>query len=137
VVIGSQSGNVQLAAGTSRAGFAAGGVESLRILRGVVRADGRTVPDNPVGYKVTKPRDTTGIYDIEFTTPFPGVPGASVTQVFNSGQDAYGPYPTLGGDTKDNAVIIFLLAQKMRVKTGDGGGGWSNSDFSFIVIGPR
>ena len=125
------SGNVKLGAqGVS----AAGGAESLRMLRGVVTADGQVVAGS--GFSVTK-LGAPGRYDIQFNPPFASVPGASVTQLFNEGKDPLSGEPTGGGDTRDNAVIVHLLASKMRVKTGNAGGGGDYRYFSFVVIGPR
>ncbi len=111
----------------------------MRILRGVVRLDGRTVPEGKdLGYTVDKPRDKTGIYDITFSSPFAAIPTASVTQVYNPDKpDSFSGEAGDGGRTTDNALIVVLLANKMRVKTSEVNGYDSNRDFSFIVIGPR
>jgi hypothetical protein len=107
--------------------FAPGGVESLRILRGTVRSDKVIIAG--AGFSVDPTSAGIGLYNISFTEAFPTPPSASVTQVFFSGGS--------GGDTRDNAVIISIDSNGMRLKTGDSAGDASNRDFSFIVVGPR
>jgi hypothetical protein len=127
------AGNVQLGA---PAVSAAGGVESLRIIRGIVNSNGTKYAGG--GFSVQ--RSDNGLYDIVFgepASPFPSVPGATATQIFgalNPGNMA----ATATGSTKpgDTAVIVHLSADRMRVGT------WTPSGredrvFSFIVIGPR
>jgi hypothetical protein len=112
---------------------AAGGTEALRMLRGVVKDNGEPVAGS--GFKVTKPG--TGLYEIEFNPAFPSVPGASATQIYGDLFQGNAAATSGGGDTKDNAVIAHLSADRMRVKTGGAGGATNDRNFSFIVIGPR
>jgi hypothetical protein len=119
-------GNIRLGDGTL---FAPASAENLAIIRGTVFRDASTFIQIGVGFQVT--RASTGLYTITFNTPFPSPPSCSVTQVFpndiNSG----------GGSTIDNAVIVGIQQDRMRIKTGDGLGNASDRRFSFIVIGPR
>ena len=89
------------------------------------------------GSGVSVKRVGGGLYDIQFDSAFSGLPGASATQVWNRGQDPISGAATDGVDTRDNAVIVHLLANKMRVKTGNGNGDAEDRYFSFVVIGPR
>jgi hypothetical protein len=107
---------------------AAGGVENLRMLRGYIQSNGATRAGG--GFSVN--RTSTGLYDIHFELPFLSVPAASVTQVYSGSTS-----DERGGDTRDNAVIVRLATDRMRVKIGDSAGAASDRDFSFVVIGPR
>ncbi|HEY3910435.1 MAG TPA: hypothetical protein VGM07_11150 [Stellaceae bacterium] len=113
---------------------AAGGVEHLRMLRGIIKDDGTKVAGN--GFTVARVADR-GLYDITFDPGFPSVPGASATQIFGFFSTGNAPATNTGGSTTDNAVIAHLSADRMRVKTGDSGGSEKPRNFSFIVIGPR
>lgn len=110
-----------------------GGVENLRMLRGVIASDGAVVG----GAGFTVRRAAVGIYDMTFTQAFPVVPGATATQIFGSLNSGTGDPTSAGGDPRDNAVIVHLSANKLRIKTGDNVGNPSDRYFSFIVIGPR
>jgi hypothetical protein len=127
VVIGAQSATqVDL--------HVSGGVEPLRMLRGVVNQDGTKYAGE--GFTVTRFKE--GLYDVVFAPGFPSVPGASVTQVFGGISPGNAPATSEGsGWTTDNAVIAHLSADRMRVKTGQSGGYAADRFFSFIVIGPR
>jgi hypothetical protein len=78
-----------------------------------------------------------GLYDITFTPGFPSIPAASATQIYGRANTGNEAATSEGGETTDNAVIAHLSADRMRVKTGDGGGNETPRVFSFIVIGPR
>jgi hypothetical protein len=115
------------------------GSETLRMVRGVVTANG----SNYAGVGYSTKRVNEGVYDIAFDPPFSLIPGASVTQIFqgrdNNGKDiglADAGIDARGGDTRDNAVIVFLSDKILRVKTGDNGGTARDRNFSFIAIGP-
>jgi hypothetical protein len=132
----SGDGNVTVSGGVkigTQSVSAAGGTEALRMIRGVVKGDGGPVAGS--GFSVKK--SGAGLYDIQFTPAFPSVPGASATQIYGDLFQGSAAATSGGGDTKDNAVIAHLSADRMRVKTGDGGGSASDRNFSFIVIGPR
>jgi hypothetical protein len=108
--------------------FAPGGVENLRILRGTIRGTGAVA--GGIGFMVT--HEDTGLYVIGFNVPFTARPSASVTQVFPD-LDDFGP----GGNTLDNAVIVGINTQQMKVKIGASDGTVRDRDFTFVVIGPR
>lgn len=111
----------------------AGGQEALRIVRGVVGKDGGIFAGQGFATKLV----SSGLYEITFNPAFSFVPGASATQIYQSIFSANKPATDVGGDTRDNAVIAHLSADRMRVKTGGSGGGGENRAFTFIVIGPR
>jgi hypothetical protein len=125
------SGSVQL--GSSPGVSAAGGKESLRMLRGIVAGDGNKFAGE--GFDVRK--SDTGLYDIAFDQGFPSVPGASATQILGSVTKGNAAATATGSTSPgDFANIVHLSADRMRVGT------WTPSGrldryFSFIVIGPR
>lgn len=96
------------------------------ILYGTVKADGSKLGGD--GYTVNHTKDT-GIYYITFTRPFNRMPGASTTQIYPNDKSSK------GGDTRDNALLIYLDAGEMIVKTGESDGDAKDRDFSFIVVG--
>jgi len=108
--------------------FAPGGVENLRILRGTIQSDGSIAAGS--GFSVA--HVGTGLYLITFDASFPVRPSAAVTQIFPD-LDDFGN----GGNTLDNAVIVGLNTQRMKVKTGASDGTERDRDFTFVVIGPR
>jgi hypothetical protein len=91
--------------------FAAGGEEDLRILRGVVAADGSA----PQGCCFGVQRRSSGVYDITFTTPFAGVPVVTVTPA------EYLTLARIGSPTVGSVQVVF---------EGD-------VPFHFVVVGPR
>lgn len=126
----------------------AGANEDLRIVRGNVIAAG--VGRAGRGFSARKAEDKNaivpGLYDVFFAPAFSGIPSASVTIVHQekfedvSGLQLGLPTPefdNIKGSPKENALIIFLSADKMRVKTGDENGNPKPNNFSFIVVGPR
>ncbi|HEX5871576.1 MAG TPA: hypothetical protein VFY65_14215 [Longimicrobium sp.] len=119
------TGNVSLSKGL----FAPAAFENTRILRGIVNYNGD--PDSGSSGFTAK-RDTIGIYDITFKPAFTGRPAGVVTQIYPNFDD-FGS----GGSPLDNAVIVGINANKMRVKTGNDKGIVSDRQFCFIVIGPR
>jgi hypothetical protein len=111
-----------------------GGGERLRMLRGSVTSDGKSLGP-PVGFTVQPMSPGRGLYDIKFDPPFSTVPAVTVTQVYAQLELKSATLTSEEGLTTDNALITVLSANLMRVKTGN-----INEDprnFSFIVIGPR
>lgn len=118
--------------------------EGVRILRGSVNGEtARGSGGRGFGVRrVSVPGgEAKGLYDVEFVQVFPGVPSAIVTLIsdadFFSTDSQGGQFVNQGQNTKQNAVIVAISSQKMRVKTGDENGVAANKNFSFIVIGPR
>ncbi|UHA73164.1 hypothetical protein [Paenibacillus sp. 481] len=95
----------------------------VRVVAGSVSANGSVVSGK--GFRVSKVG--TGLYDVFFTPPFGSPPGVSATQVFFLGG--------LGGDTRDNAVLVFIQNDRFRVKTGASDGTAQDRDFSFVAAG--
>lgn len=140
-------GRVSLATATKSLSVP-GAAEDLRIVRGTVRPVGKDraqatagasfVPDKVFVSNTPSP----GLFDITFATPFGGKPSATVTIVHQ--QDFVivdGAVPqdidNVKGNPSQNAIIIAITPQKMRVKTGDERGNAVDLAFSFITIGPR
>jgi hypothetical protein len=112
-----------------------GAKEALRLLRGVVTKEGDLFAGE--GFTVRPVSPGRGFYDIVFEPGFPSIPGASVTQIFQSIYKGNQAATDEGGKTADNAVISHLSADRMRIKTGDNSGSEQQRAFTFIVIGPR
>jgi hypothetical protein len=111
-------------------------VETLRIIRGTVNSDGTVFKGK--GF-TCQYQNKTGLYVIKFSPVFPDVPSGSVTQVFNGQNKSltyFGPGST-GGDTRDNAVIVWIKNDGMMLVTGDYQGNADDRAFSFIVAGPK
>ena len=113
--------------------------ENLRVVRGTINGFNNTVVS---GSGFSLKQYSEGIYDINFNIPFKRIPSASVTQVFNGHNP---PFPEkndaqlleqTAGDLTDNAIIVFLTTQTIRIKTGHYHGA-ADRPFSFIVIGPQ
>lgn len=113
--------------------------ETLRVVRGTINGYNNSVI---AGSGFILKRYSEGIYDINFNIPFKKIPSASVTQVFNGHNP---PFPETNddqllkqtaGDLTDNAIIVFLTTQTIRIKTGHYHGA-ADRPFSFIVIGPQ
>jgi hypothetical protein len=114
----------------------AGGVEALRIIRGIVNGNGAPLAGTVFsGFSVAKVRDTN-LYDIIFNPTFPTMPAASTTQVWPN--NPVGDPGEGSGSSGDSANIVQLRPDGMRVAT-FAGSGRSAGDraFSFIVIGPQ
>jgi hypothetical protein len=112
-----------------------GAQETLRLLRGVITKEGSKFAGE--GFTVNPVGPGRGFYDIVFEPSFASIPGASVTQIYQSIYRGNQKAEDQGGKTADNAVIAHLSADRMRVKTGDNSGNEEQRAFSFVVIGPR
>ncbi|HEV2705515.1 MAG TPA: hypothetical protein VGV59_06295 [Pyrinomonadaceae bacterium] len=143
LVLGASSGTVRIGPGTDSTQnllvpngsiilpgslYAAGASFNLRIMGGYVESNGLSL-SSAMGY--TSWRKSRGLYQIDFHQAFAGQPFACATQVYD------GNINSDGGNTKDNAVIVGLNANGMRVKTGDSDGSAADRKFTFIVMGPR
>ena len=78
---------------------------------GIVASDGATVSGRD--FKIA-----TGIFEALFDEDFQEVPAISVTQIYRWPIDNN---PN-GGDTRDNAVLIAIGANRVRLKTGTSAG---------------
>lgn len=96
------------------------------IIYGTVSKDGKKLGGE--GYSVSHTKDS-GIYFITFERPFNRLPGASTTQIYPNDPSSK------GGNTKDNALLIYLSTEQMNVKTGNNDGDAKDRDFTFIVVG--
>lgn len=130
-----------------------GAAEDLRIVRGNVSVVARTPPAPDAvrviagsGFAVAQVQfentPKPGLYDITFVQAFAGMPSATVTVLHQDGfvekfADQDQAVDNLKGNPSQNAIIIAITPQKMRVKTGDEKGNDIGRRFSFIVVGPR
>jgi len=97
--------------------FAAGGQENLRIVKGIVRADGTIF--NGTGFTVTK--TGTGSYTLNFTTPFADVPAVSITPT--------GPPPCTSSWNAGNSTSLLVYTWSGSAATDE----W----WMFIAVGAR
>lgn len=102
--------------------FATGGEENLRVMRGIVSADG-SAPD---GCCFSVNRADTGTYDITFATPFSGPPVVTATAI------AFSVVASIAPPTADS-VRVHILRRDNSAILGDS----LNAAFNFIAIGPR
>jgi hypothetical protein len=93
-------------------------VKNQRMLRGNIASNG--FADAGGGFNTTKLG--TGLYRINFITPFSETPSVSAIQLGN-------------GNTRDNVLAYDLSATGVTFKTGDSGGDVSDRPFSFIIMG--
>gem|GEM_PF-4884528 len=110
----------------------------MKIARGLCYASGggtvflepEAAPDAPILLSIH--HVTTGVYDIVFPHGhFTQPPTIVVTPAYNGGYGA----ADFGGDTRDNAVIVWVGKEKARIKTGSNNGKAEDKDFFFIAIG--
>ena len=96
----------------------------MTTLWGVVSYNGKIAAGT--GFTVIK--DTgEGVYDIKFDRAFTGYPAVLATQLYPNSPDS------AGGNTKDNAVVVYIDTTYCRIVTGDVNGNRTNRDFSFLV----
>lgn len=96
------------------------------MLRATFDSKGKVI----AGTVLTVTHPNTGLYDINFNASFSDVPTVVVTQIFPGGASE-------GGDTRDNAVVVFVTKDSCRIKCGDGSGQPSDRMFSMIAVGLR
>lgn len=105
-------------------GSAVASPEQVRIIRGTIATNNAAV----AGAGFTVAWVAPGLCDITFARPFNGPPTVVANQQFTGNGT--------GGNTLDNAVIVYANAKQARIKTGDGGGNPSIREFHFIAVGP-
>jgi len=96
-----------------------------RMVCGYVSASGNVI--SGTGYRVD--HVDPGLYTVFFDTAFNTIPSVVVTQVFNGDINYH------GGDTRDNAVVVGILADRFRVVVGEQNGSHSDRRFTFIAAG--
>jgi hypothetical protein len=119
------NGEIAFAAGLRPVGAQTG----ARLIWGRVNTNGSVAAGD--GYTVA--RLGPGRYEITFATPFPIPPAVVITNV-------WGTFNLEGGtsvDTRENALVDRILSNAVIVNTGDTTGDQTDSNFCFIVIGPR
>ncbi|MGH2507301.1 MAG: hypothetical protein ACRDHZ_07835 [Ktedonobacteraceae bacterium] len=87
-------------------------------------------------FSVTKV--STGVYDIAFKSAFTSLPSVIVTQVFPDVDsiNTVGNITSAGGSVLDNAVVVGIIKEQCRIKTGGGDGVAADRRFSFLAYGP-
>ena len=96
-----------------------------RTMWGVIGPDGKII--SGTGFKVD--HSNTGTYTILFEEPFHVIPAISATQIFPNDVSSQ------GGDTRDNAVLVGIINDRFRVKTGGGDGRAADRHFTFVAMG--
>lgn len=99
---------------------AAAGTETLRLARGTIDDSGSII----AGAGFTCSRVTLGVYRIDFTAPFSGVPSVTVTPRRQSGIQ-HSAYTWLVSATGFNVYVYRTATTPV------------DTDFDFCVIGPR
>lgn len=99
---------------------AAAGTEALHLTRGVIDDSGAII----AGTGFTCSRVTLGVYRINFTSPFSGVPSVTVTPRLQSGIQ-HSAYTWLVSATGFNVYVYRSATTPV------------DTDFDFCVIGPR
>lgn len=112
-------GDIRL--GASGQLFATGGQENLRIIRGIVSANGTIIGGS--GFTVS--RTGAGQYTITFTTPFPSPPAVTATTNFNG--SASSVIQTNG--VTGSSAAFYISTNSTPVNADDA--------FHFIAVGPR
>lgn len=80
------------------------------------------------GFRVV--REEKGVFNVLFDAPFPGVPTVVLTQNYPGWSD----FTSDGGDTRDNAVLIAVGADRFKYKTGDSTGSATDRNCGFIAV---
>jgi hypothetical protein len=114
------AGNVKLGPGTQL--FAPGGEENLRLIRGVVAADGGIL----VGSGFTVSKTNIGSYTITFNTPFSGPPSVTATVA-----DSYGHFPVTAGVLNTHAILEIGFPNSGNTAQ------LHDWPFHFLAVGPR
>jgi hypothetical protein len=97
-----------------------------RIVSGIVDPSGTPFSGSGFRVDVVDP----GLYTVLFDTAFNIIPAVTATQIY--------PWPMKpdsgGGQTTDNAVIVYVTNDRVRIKVGNNNGTGTNRAFSFIAI---
>ncbi|WP_256979337.1 MULTISPECIES: hypothetical protein [unclassified Burkholderia] len=91
-------------------------------LWGSVQGNG-TVVDGSGGFTVK--RESTGTYQLSFSTAFIKTPAATASQWGYGG----------GQSTLDNVIFPALSGSGATIQTGDANGKYTDRNFSFVIIG--
>ncbi len=95
-----------------------------------INADGSIKSQSGQIRSVSNP-SSSSVYDIQFETPFINFPCAVVTQNYPDWDES----GSSGGKTTDNAVIVSLDVNGVRIKTGGGEGDHVDRNFCIMVMG--
>lgn len=114
---------------------ATGGEESLRIVRGIVAANGAILAGS--GFSVS--HGSIANYVITFTTPFQGPPSVTATP-HRPSNDSYAASVMTDGIT--GAAFTLVVTREQMINYGPVPGSttpsiWEDETFSFIAVGPR
>lgn len=91
-------------------------------LWGSVQGNG-TIVDGSGGFTVK--RESTGTYQLSFSTAFTKTPAATASQWGYGG----------GQNTLDNVIFPALSGNGATIQTGDSNGKYTDRNFSFVIIG--
>jgi len=102
---------------------AAGGEETLRIVRGIVWFDGSIITGS--GFQVTHP--STGHFTITFNTPFASTPTMTATVDWTSSLQVPA-FAMIQGSSGDSVNVVVVLSESAT---------YTDRPFHFIAVGPR
>lgn len=106
---------------------------STKTIYGNVNADG-SIHSGSGDFQVI-PEGTNGVYTLIFKQSFSSIPTVILTQKYSNSPSNWTDFPSDGGDTRDNAVLIAVNQDKAKLKTGDSTGGGTDRDFGFMATG--
>lgn len=98
-----------------------------KMIYGNVNGDGSV----KTGYDFKVVRLAKGTYEIDFSITFPSMPTVLVTQNYPGWDDNFGGKV---GNTKDNAVVVTVSENKVKIRTGKSDGSADDRNFSFLAI---
>lgn len=98
----------------------------LRFVTGFIAKDASKLSSSG---EYTVVRSGGGVYDVVFHPPFAVLPVVVATQVFPNQPG------TAGGNTRDNAVVVWVAENQVRIKTGQQDGHGEDRDWTFIAVG--
>jgi len=115
---------------------ATSGEENLRIIRGIVAADGRIIAGS--GFAVAHP--SLANYVITFNTSFAGLPSVTATAI-RPDIDSHGTIVMTDGLRPSSATLVVVVAPEHVHSHIPGSPAlatfWRDLQFSFIAVGPR
>ena len=103
---------------------------AFKQLYGTVKADGEAAPNaRSGGWTSRRDSGSNGLYLITFEPSFTEPPTVVATQLYPN------DLSSSGGDTRDNAVVVGIDNNELKIKTGNSSGNGTNREFAFIALG--
>ena len=103
---------------------------AFKQLYGTIQANGEPAQNTRSGGWTSRPAGGgDGLYLITFEPSFTEPPTVVVTQLYPN------DLSSSGGDTRDNAVVVGIDNNELKIKTGNSSGNGTNREFAFIALG--